>query len=442
MLTNDLMQNNTQSAPLNGSDTQSLGPYLSFRVITPELAKQDKNALTPIKVSANSTVRQVHEAVADHLHLPHAFENPGLQNECNCSLARQLSNSVSLSDKLVIVYGKSIVKHLEFSGLATETRISTAVNIAVNETFGESAAVKKITHHGGEHHAANSGSITGTYKRIPVVAICSKSRHIPAHAVVNYGNANEPQSRVLDLHTSEMPISPACMDLEISELGLEALAVNGAIDLYAVKRNTTPAGPTTGHGKGAIFRYQPHWEPNVKQSDRGLAMFLSSLRVFASLVQETAEDEPLQDAIYHVFDLLSGFAPALRTLHLLVQGKTPTAVESAALSHGVFEILAGFMPVEIIGTGRARVLEGSRLLFGFILEKARSAKLTDPRAEGKTLPYLSSLESLNIQDAKTSEGIMHLVTTSQGQVEKALCDAMEEGGVLRDTYLQSFLVPV
>lgn len=436
------MQNNTQSAPLNGLDTQSLGPYLSFRVITPELAKQDKSALTPIKVSANSTVRQVHEAVADHLHLPHAFEKPGLQNECNCNLARQLSNGASLPDKVVVVHGKSIVKHLDISGPATETRISTAVNIAVNETFGESAAAKKITHHGGEHHAANSASTPVTYKRIPVVAICSKSRHVPAHAVVNYGNANEPQSRVLDLHTSEMPISPACMDLKVSELGLEALAVNGAIDLYAVKRNTTSTGPTTGHGKGAIFRYQPHWEPNVKQSDRGLAMFLSSLRVFASLVQDMAGDEPLQDAIYHIFDILSGFAPALRTLHILVQGKTPTAVDSAALAHGVFEVLAGFMPVEIIGTSRARVFEGSRLLFGFILEKARSAKLTDPRAEGKTLPYLSSFESLNIQDAKTSEGVMHLTTTSQGQVETALHDAMEEGGALRDTHLQSFLVTV
>jgi hypothetical protein len=47
------------------------------------------------------------------------------------------------------------------------------------------------------------------------------------------------------------------------------------------------------------------------------------------------------------------------------------------MSHSCFHILETFMPEDLIGNTRQRLFEGSRLLFGFLLEKARSVKLHD-----------------------------------------------------------------
>lgn len=211
------------------------------------------------------------------------------------------------------------------------------------------------------------------------------------------------RSRVLDLHTSEVPIH-AGLDVSIQDAGLEALAENGVMDLYAVNRGYVAEDlPQTRSGKNSIFRDRSHWSPPKTQSDRGMAMMLSSLRVFCSIVQDM--DKAAQDAVLHVFDLLTKFPPALRSLRLLTNGKTPKAVESAALSNALFEILDSFMPSSIVGIDQSRLFEGSRLLFGLILEKARVVKLSNGENEAD-LPYLSKLNVVDIKDAVTGEPIM------------------------------------
>ncbi|CAK3843880.1 bifunctional E2 E3 enzyme [Lecanosticta acicola] len=428
--------NNSLPVRDDGAGPQSEHPHLSIRIITPDLAKQDKRTISPIKIPTTATVKQLHQAIADHLHLPYAFDNAGLDSECNCNLARELATGARSPKQLMVVHGKSIVQHLE----VPENPPEVAISSVLNNFFDKCGDTKKVTYHGEEYYAA--GQTHRTFKRIPVVALCSKKRHIPAHAASDYGSVHAHQSRLLDIHTSEMPISSACMDVKLTDLGLDTLADDGAVDIFAVNRSTTAFGAITGHGKAAIFRYQAHWEPVVKQSDRGMATLLSSLRVFASIVQDMSGDERHhQDAIYHVLSLLTSFPPALRAMHILVQGKTPNAVECAALSHAMFEVLSGFMPSEIIGTDGSRVFEGSRLLFGFILEKVRSIKLSEDLAL-ESLPYLDSFDSHNIRDFKTGEPIMHLVSTSQGMIEKALFHALQEHGALRDSHLQSYLIQI
>ena len=212
----------------------------------------------------------------------------------------------------------------------------------------------------------------------------------------------------------------------------------GIVEIFAVNRTTT-GDQAAAVGKSSIFRSRAHWEPCVVQSDRGMAMFLSSLRVFTSLVQDMRDDDRSQDAVLHVFDLLAEkFAPGVRALHILFQGKTPTAAESAALSQAMFEILDGFIPTVIIGTDHSRVFEGARLLVGFILEKARTIKLADEA--GATMPYLGGFHTTELRDYRTNEAVMHAVQTSDGMVEGSLFEAFSSTGALAESHLQCFMV--
>jgi len=172
-------------------------------------------------------------------------------------------------------------------------------------------------------------------------------------------------------------------------------------------------------------------------------MFLSTTRVVASVLEDMSKDDPAAyDAVLHVFDLLTGFPPALRTLHLLRQGRTPSAVECAALSHSVFAVLQTFMPTELVGTERKRLFEGARLLFDFVLEKGRSVKLTTALTDDKTgqdLPYVTAFNEQELRDCKTNEPLLEAVATRDGLVERAYLEAFGIGGELTFTPLQAYL---
>lgn len=70
---------------------------IRLRVITPELAHQHKNlnafSLMPGIFSKRSTLRQIRKQIARHLSLDlHETLQDSDLNECNCSLARAISN--------------------------------------------------------------------------------------------------------------------------------------------------------------------------------------------------------------------------------------------------------------------------------------------------------------------------------------------------------------
>jgi hypothetical protein len=276
-----------------------------------------------------------------------------------------------------------------------------------------------------------------------VVSLCSKARHIPAsaRAAEPSDESDQTWSRVLDLHTVEMPIHNAAMPETIKLTGLLGLCDDdGVLEIYAVHRHTTPVSNVICAGKYGVYRACAYWYPPTKQSDRGMAMFLAALRVTAGLFQEE-EDSAAQDALLHVFDLMSAFPPALRSLHLLDRGKTPSPSECAALGHSCFHILEKFMPEDLIGNTRQRLFEGSRLLFGFLLKKARSVKLHESQlASPQNYPYLGALQVIEARDCIISEALMDPVLTGIGFVEKAFFDAFATAGILSSSTMQSNLL--
>ncbi|GIZ49599.1 hypothetical protein CKM354_001262900 [Cercospora kikuchii] len=429
-----------QGAPHSGSDTEGVRHQLEtsrlvsgddglvIRFITPNLAKKSRLSLPTVIISKSATVKDLHKLAAHHLGLPAAFAEENITNECNCNLVKQISEVSGPADKIFIVHGKSIVEHSDLQDSS-----EAAVNIAIESaTKGAGSAERKIVRHGGELHL-------GRYSRPPVVAICSKSRHIPLHARVDdedTASEDDLKHHVVDLHTSEQPICASIMSCELHKTGLLYLAKDGVIDIFVVNR--TAAGTASATiGRSAIFRARPHWEPSISQNPRGIAMFLSSLRVFTSLISAADSDRRTKDAVLHLMDLISKFPPCVRALLLLIDGKTVSPPESAAIAHAVYEALhSALIPTGIIGSDTSRVFEGSRLLFGFILEKARTTKLSSSTAADDDLPYLASLESFDVRDLKTGEAVLHPVQTKSGILERSLFSAFDEGGVLAHSHLQ------
>lgn len=401
------------------------GDAIHIRAITPSTARQDRTTLTTFPISVDATIQQLHEQVACQLELPPNFEQSTLVNECNCSFARKLSEHHASPSSTFVIYDKSAVERISVT-FPTKTAIDTVLQAR----FGMDIESQKKLHYVGGEFQAN-----GQYKSLPIIAVCSHRRHIPAHARAPelQDEPNQTWLPVLDLHTSEMPIHSASMNKTIKESGLHSICADGVLDIFAVRRNTTSTSDQPSIGRDALFRSRAYWSPPVKQSNRGTAMLLACLRMTASLMEDMDDDEDhaALDAILHVMDLMSAFPPATRTLFLLAQGKTPNASECAALSHAVFIILERFMPVELVGNDRKRLFEGSRLLFAFILEKARSVKLHSSQlADPKTWPYLGAFQVSELRDSMTNEALWEPVQTENGVVEKNYFDAFSDGGVL------------
>ncbi|KAK3677481.1 hypothetical protein LTR78_002331 [Recurvomyces mirabilis] len=374
----------TKLAPKTNTDT------LNVRVITVALA-QSKEAAPILSVPVSATIKQLHELIAEHLQVRGDYTNEDDGNECNCNLSRQLADTACGPSSFLVIHGKSAVERLDLA-----TASEDALKATLRQRFGQYyESAKKAHFFGAEMHAEN---ITA-YTKPPVVAICSKLRHTPAHARVLEDGEQTSQSRshVMDLHTYEAPIHSGCMHVTIEESGLAALVIDGAIDIFPIMRSTTEKMNLPPRGRDSIYRAQPHWEPPTVQGDRAMAMFLSSLRVFTSMVEE---HEPAQkDATLHTFHLLTQHPPAVRALHVLIHGKTPTLAECAALSHGFYEVLDRIIPTALI-----EVEQGT--------------------------PYLTALHELDLSDRRTGEAVMHVLQAGPSIVERALSDGLASGGVL------------
>ncbi|USW57709.1 Putative ubiquitin-conjugating enzyme E2, von Willebrand factor, type A, U-box [Septoria linicola] len=362
---------------------------------------------------------------------PVVFDKEKRDNECNCSLAKKLADGPGDSKYFFVLHGKSIVKRVQINTLSEQ-----ALDSALQAELGlDLVTTKKITRHGAELRTP------GIYAELPVVAVCSKVRHIPVHARIDSDDSeddSELKYRVVDLHTSEQPISAECMGATLAEAAFGSLVrKDGIIEVFVVNRSTVGAS-SNKVGKNAMFRARPHWEPGVRQTARGVAMFLSSLRVFTSLASES--DKRNQDALLHVIDLMTWFPPCIRAMSLLIQGKTVSAVESAAIADCMYELLHEIIiPSGVVGTDAARLFEDSRLLMGFILEKAQSLKLAPSSATEDQLPYLSSTQTRDLKDYQTGESVFRGVLTTSGLVERSLFEAFQESGALFGTHLQCFV---
>ncbi|KAK7973177.1 hypothetical protein PG988_007311 [Apiospora saccharicola] len=408
------------------SSTSGFTPF-SFRIVTVANAN-NPSACPVIQIPLTNTFRQLRDNIADRLDIPHKLDDNFDTHECNCRLADELTRIPRQENSFLFIHGKSVVERIHLRE-ATETTVYIALRSRLGSNFEKTKAVRLVG------ARPSIGLSTTVYTTPPTVAVCSKQRHAPISANVESDGEEQRKGFILDLHTSELPIHPACVDITLVESGLGDLAVDGVIDIYCVNRQIAGGGggDAVGIGKTNIFRARPHWQPRVAQSDRGISIFLSSLRVFASLVQDMQEDESLQDVVLHAFDLLTKFPPALRALCILIQGKTPQPVECAALSQAMFEALEKFMTTytDIIGSDRTRVFEGARLFFGYILDKARALKLS--RDDNTILPYAQSFRGQDLRDYMTGEAIMYAISTTQGPMEASLFNCFKKGGLLADS---------
>ena len=134
-----------------------------------------------------------------------------------------------------------------------------------------------------------------------------------------------------------------------------------------------------------------------------------------------------QNEVLRQILLLTRFPPALRAVNTLMTGKTPKDPECAALVQALYEVLKDIIPADLINSDEGRYLEGSRLIFGLLLDRARAAK-TD--AEGEDLRYLWSLKPIDLTCLDTMEAIVVPVRTSRGLVEKGYYQAYRGGGLM------------
>lgn len=181
------------------------------------------------------------------------------------------------------------------------------------------------------------------------------------------------------MHTPEGPIHNSVYTTTISATGLAALASEGTVPLFVVPRSAAleEKSEPVGQGMSDVFRVKDHWQPSEKQSDRGMSIMLSSLRVFTQLAKQHKLGDRYQAAVLSVFAGLSKFAPAIRSMYLLLQAAKPTASECIAISYSLFDILGDVVPLELINNNRGRLFEGARLLFGLMSEKARELAQSD-----------------------------------------------------------------
>ncbi|KAG9594053.1 hypothetical protein KCU77_g6237, partial [Aureobasidium melanogenum] len=185
---------------------------------------------------------------------------------------------------------------------------------------------------------------------------------------------------ILDLHTHELPIASCCLGWTLEETGLATNLKDGVLNIYAVPRpaSTTRSPEPTGRvGKNDLYAAGSHWQPDTPQSSRGVAMFLSSLRVLAHLLKGDCATDEHRERVVYVFDLLCCFPPAVRALYLLIQGSTISHTASAALSQAFYCILGDLGHKKLIRNDNARLFEGTRLLLGLIMEKANQLKSTN-----------------------------------------------------------------
>jgi len=443
----------TQIAPPafnHGAGQADAGKAVRVRVITPELARSQPNVnaiplLPENAVTLKSTLKELHIHVKRHLGLVvddgymHAAE---LYNfKCNCNFARQIDSHAALTEHglgggnafntLIVVCGNSKVVCIP---VTDPTRAS--LEHALELHLPTEAAANKSSFIGGIQVPQTGAPGNVHYLKLPVVALCAPQRHSRDRGK-QASDSSLRQWTVLDMHTSEMPIHVTAHNLDktLAAIGLEDCMVNGVLNIYAVKRTTSESMQhleSVPRGKDAIYRLDLAWTHPLGQSERGLANFLCSLRMFASLTHAGSMEEPEQDAILHLLMLLTNFPPAVRAVHILMRGETPHASERAVILQCMYEVLKSIVQLRVVDFKPQRLLEGSRLLFGLVLEKAKHLKVS-MHDQGGQLPYMGTFKVHELRNLTTMEAVADPVQTLSGLVDRGFFDAFKDKGLLQWT---------
>ncbi len=270
---------------------------------------------------------------------------------------------------------------------------------------------------------------------MPVVAVCASKKHCPNGAA---STTTQGPSRIkLGLHTIEGPLNAQNLSLTIKKTRLDEIAVNGVLTLYAVEWKPDSV-VSKGKGKDAMFTAAAHWKLPSVQSDRGMAAFLASLRVFTHIIGTDEFDDYRQNEVLRIVHALTRFPPAVRSAHILMDGKTLRTNESAALVQSIAAVAEELIPMDLISNDRRRSLEGARLVFGIILHSVRSPDSRDldkVDVSNTTLPYITGYQTADLRDGRTMEPVTDPVLTNLGLVNRSTFEAFTPSALLKDSPL-------
>lgn len=184
-------------------------------------------------------------------------------------------------------------------------------------------------------------------------------------------------------------------------------------------------------GKAAIFQKQRAWEHPLGQSDRGLANLLSTLRSFTNITSGGKMEEDQQDAVLRVIHLMTRFPPAVRAAYVLMLGECPSPSECAALSQCVYEILKDTIPLTTIRNDPRRFYEGSRLLFGLIIGKAKKLRVSPSNSNNNPKLTYTTMQVYDLRNTITMLPVRgSAIESTQGLIDGGMYDAFAEDGVL------------
>ncbi|KAF2087739.1 hypothetical protein K490DRAFT_41720 [Saccharata proteae CBS 121410] len=210
--------------------------------------------------------------------------------------------------------------------------------------------------------------------------------------------ANNPATAtwILDLYMAGVPVTTQNLGKTVAEAKLDDASVQGVLNVYAIMRKPPGRLSPASTGKDIVFGDTECWAHPNAQSERGMAMLLSSLRVFTDRINARSMDQSSQDAILHVVHLLTNFPPAVRTTYILMSGRAPKPFECAALIQALYEVLRSRV-ISQSSTDLHNVLDPSRLLLGLVLEKAKQLKLAERTEDESTTPYFDAMQTSDLQ---------------------------------------------
>lgn len=373
------------------------GETIRVRIITPELARSQADvtatlALSGATLTGKSTLKELKTQLEHHIgpqrHARNASES--LRNlRCNCSFANHIETDATLNEgwpswngsnalhTLIVVSGNN-----EITSISIEEPTQFSLNRVKLSYLAVGTAGSVVSFHGGLDDPHSKDENNTRYLKLPVLAVCSTGSHCetPDGTQNEDASGSSPTRRlVVDMHTSEMPIyitSHNC-NASLAAAGLEDCMIDGVLNLYVIQRYAPESLRNADtRGKDSIYQRSLAWKHPLGSSERGLANFLSSLRVVAGLISAHKMNESEQDAVLRILMLLTKFPPAIRAMYILMRGEAPHELERAALVQCFYEVLKTVVPLGVVQGDPSRLLEGSCLLFGLILEKAKHLKVS------------------------------------------------------------------
>ncbi|KAK3369954.1 hypothetical protein B0H63DRAFT_551902 [Podospora didyma] len=364
---------------------------IKVRVLTPLLAKKHKDPnsapLIPTTFSQKTTLRQLRQRIAQCLNLQdNTTPDEKSHQECNCSLARAIrdGNQFKAASKF------------DASGVmrAVETKYSRRpiVDLGVKclNFYGLDEAQCDDAGSDYEMEIDEKKETKGSYVPPIIVSICSIRRHQQGtSAAADLGSSGS--SAILDLHTSESPITTPHIDLTLEDLGLAELVVNGALTLFAVSRHLARS-VRSDRGQDRIYLNAEHWELPIQQTERGTAMFLSSLRV-AAYFAASRKSRITHDSFLHVLHAITRFPPPPFEQCISFSTAIPHLLQSVQLSS---------KPV----TAKEQALRNSEEIM---------------------FPYINSMKFVHLTNSETMESITFPVDTVLGLMEKGCFESLKSG---------------